>query len=428
MDDDQSSEHGRTLIWPSARAKQPASKEVYPFFLHSVFGGLVPPFSSFFTAILNHYGIQALHLQYNSILLLSVFAVYYEAFVGMRPLVALFRHFFSLRLHDAAHLSACVSFIAAQGGNLLLKAGKKVEIFRHRWVLMSFKDAHPRLEVPKGLPEKISTWSSMKVYDPRAVPILERFSRGISAHPGALRVEELNRVVVTLLGGNPGDLPKVVGPLYCLDDRADLIATLLVFDERGLSLAEGSTPVEVSSGDTSSGEGSKKTVDDCPASAPLPSQVILLHELEDDDVTGEFSAVMFSHLTRISGGPVLSPRAMQSMSRPWRILPPPAGSLRGVASLGAKKKKAGVKPKATPDTPPTLPNASPPTDEEWEAQEVTSQTLVAKPREPQKRPEVVVVAAFPEGQALEGPQSTDAPMLTISEQPSEPLSLVMLPP
>ncbi|KAE8781494.1 hypothetical protein D1007_45183 [Hordeum vulgare] len=57
-----SNEHGRTLIWLGVAAEQPASKEVYPFFLHSVFAGMVPPFSSFFTAILNHYGIQALHL------------------------------------------------------------------------------------------------------------------------------------------------------------------------------------------------------------------------------------------------------------------------------------------------------------------------------------------------------------------------------
>ncbi|KAI4996132.1 hypothetical protein ZWY2020_041273 [Hordeum vulgare] len=110
----ESNEHERTLIWPGAIAKRPASKEVYPFFLDSVFIGLVPPFSSFFTAILNLYGNQSLHLQPNSILLLSVFSFYCEAFVGVRPSVAHFRHFFSPRLHDDAHLSVCVSFMAAR--------------------------------------------------------------------------------------------------------------------------------------------------------------------------------------------------------------------------------------------------------------------------------------------------------------------------
>ncbi|KAE8815943.1 hypothetical protein D1007_06479 [Hordeum vulgare] len=167
---------------PETQAKRPASKAVYPFFLHSVFVGLVPPFSAFFTAILNHYGIQALHLQPNSILLMFAFVFYFKAFVVVRPSIALFRHFFSLRVHGDAHLSGCVSFVAAQGCNLLLKVGKKVENFTHYSVLMSLKDANPRLEVPKGLPEKTSAWSSAKLSDPRVVPIMERFSRDISAN------------------------------------------------------------------------------------------------------------------------------------------------------------------------------------------------------------------------------------------------------
>ncbi|KAE8811813.1 hypothetical protein D1007_11349 [Hordeum vulgare] len=58
----ESNEHGQTLIWSGATAKQPVSTAEYPFFLHSVFGRLVSPFSLFFTAVLNHYRIQALHL------------------------------------------------------------------------------------------------------------------------------------------------------------------------------------------------------------------------------------------------------------------------------------------------------------------------------------------------------------------------------
>ncbi|KAE8819516.1 hypothetical protein D1007_02499 [Hordeum vulgare] len=79
------------------------------------------------------------------------------------------------------HLSSCASFVAAQSGNLLWKAGKKVENFRYHWVLMSFKDANPRLEGPRGLPEKTSAWSSVKLSDPRVAPILEGFSRDICA-------------------------------------------------------------------------------------------------------------------------------------------------------------------------------------------------------------------------------------------------------
>ncbi|KAE8797252.1 hypothetical protein D1007_27626 [Hordeum vulgare] len=99
----------------------------------------------------------------------------------MQPLVALLRYFFSLHLHDGALLSVCVSFVAAHNGNLPLKAGKKVENFNRCWVLMRFKDANPRLEEPKGLPEKASAWSLAKLSDPWAVPILEHFSCDISA-------------------------------------------------------------------------------------------------------------------------------------------------------------------------------------------------------------------------------------------------------
>ncbi|KAE8810729.1 hypothetical protein D1007_12531 [Hordeum vulgare] len=152
----ESNKYRRTPIMPDAIEERPAWNVVYHFFLHSVFAGLVPPFSSFFTAILNHYGIQTLHLHPNYVLLLSVLAFYCEAFVGVQPCVALLRHFFSLCLHDDAHLSACASFVAAQCGNLLLKAGKKAENFRQCWVLMGLKDANPRLEEPKGSPEKTS--------------------------------------------------------------------------------------------------------------------------------------------------------------------------------------------------------------------------------------------------------------------------------
>ncbi|KAE8820941.1 hypothetical protein D1007_00969 [Hordeum vulgare] len=50
-----------------------------------------------------------------------------------------------------------------------------------RRVLMCLKDANPRLEESKELPEKTSAWSSTKLSDPRFVLVLERFSRDISA-------------------------------------------------------------------------------------------------------------------------------------------------------------------------------------------------------------------------------------------------------
>ena len=95
-----------------------------------------------------------------------VFGFYCEAFVGVRPSVALFRHFFSLRFSTGALLSGCVSFVDVLNGNSILQAGKKVEGFRRHWVYLDARDTNPRLELPTELPERIHGWGSTKLTDP----------------------------------------------------------------------------------------------------------------------------------------------------------------------------------------------------------------------------------------------------------------------
>jgi hypothetical protein len=51
-----------TQIWPDSTVRSNLGESAYPFFLHSIYAGLVPPFSDFFYAILSHYRIHALHL------------------------------------------------------------------------------------------------------------------------------------------------------------------------------------------------------------------------------------------------------------------------------------------------------------------------------------------------------------------------------
>jgi hypothetical protein len=55
---------------------------------------LVPLLSSFFLMLLEYYGLQLQHLSPNSITLLAIFVHFCEMFVGVRPLVRLFRRFF----------------------------------------------------------------------------------------------------------------------------------------------------------------------------------------------------------------------------------------------------------------------------------------------------------------------------------------------
>ena len=57
------------------------------------FAGLLPPFPEFLIAVLETYGLHMLHLHPNAARVLATFAYASEAFVGVAPSVALFRHF-----------------------------------------------------------------------------------------------------------------------------------------------------------------------------------------------------------------------------------------------------------------------------------------------------------------------------------------------
>uniref|UniRef100_A0A453P9W4 Transposase (putative) gypsy type domain-containing protein n=1 Tax=Aegilops tauschii subsp. strangulata TaxID=200361 RepID=A0A453P9W4_AEGTS len=153
--------------------------------------GLVPPFSDFFYAILSHYRIHALHLQPISILVLAIFAFYCEAFVDVRPSVALFRHFFSLRFTVQDQRFACVSFVDVKDENICLKARNKVEGYRQRWVFMEARRVSLLLMTHAALSEQNPRWGHEKLDDPRAEPILERIAaHGDAKLTGAMIIKE----------------------------------------------------------------------------------------------------------------------------------------------------------------------------------------------------------------------------------------------
>jgi hypothetical protein len=90
------SEWGATRIWHGRTPREALPTTSQPFFLFSIFAGLVPPFSPFLLVILETYGIQAIHLHPKSVALLAVFAYACEAWIDVKPSVAYFRHLFSL--------------------------------------------------------------------------------------------------------------------------------------------------------------------------------------------------------------------------------------------------------------------------------------------------------------------------------------------
>ena len=162
-------EHGATEMRPAGSR---LAEGFYPIFLHTLYAGLVPPFSDFLLAILEVYQIQLLHLHPNSILILAIFAYLCEAYIGIRPSVALFRSFYSLRSTAPGERLGCVSFriaaarsetyipIAWSGEDAVTKVTKKVDDFRKRWLFVDAKRTNPLLEVPEGPPTKWARWGS----------------------------------------------------------------------------------------------------------------------------------------------------------------------------------------------------------------------------------------------------------------------------
>jgi hypothetical protein len=104
------SEWGATRIWHDRTPRDTMPVMAQPFFLFSVIAGMVPPFYPFLLAILETYGIQAIHLHPRSVALLAVFAYACEAWIGIKPSVAFFCHLFSLRPSRLNQSSGYVSF------------------------------------------------------------------------------------------------------------------------------------------------------------------------------------------------------------------------------------------------------------------------------------------------------------------------------
>ena len=148
----QGNEMGETALRAGPAQWEAKGSTFYPFFMSAVIARMVPPFSEFFYAILRHYKLQALHLHPNSVLLLSIFAYYCEAHVGVMPSVALLRHFFFLRV-TSVHASACAGFVAYSKANAISKAGKRADGFRSKWVMLDAGCINSRLAVPTEQPQ-----------------------------------------------------------------------------------------------------------------------------------------------------------------------------------------------------------------------------------------------------------------------------------
>src|SRR5664279_2030701 len=173
----ETNEWGATTLRPGSTRPADLAVTEYPFFLHTLFAGLVPPFSSFFLAVLEHYQIHPLHLQPNSVTVLSIFAFLCEAYVGVKPSVELLRCFYSLRITAGDQCSGCVSFRHHEGtasSIIPIKLDKKVEDYRTRWLFVDTRQASPIFVVPDAPAVKRAGWEGTKVDNPAIKPLVQR--------------------------------------------------------------------------------------------------------------------------------------------------------------------------------------------------------------------------------------------------------------
>ena len=124
--------------------------------------------------MLSHYQINVLHLNPQSIILLTAFAFVCEAMVGIAPSVALLRHFFSLHLTDALQRSGCVSLqavVVTTGSGIDFELSPVVGGFRKRWVFVDVGVRSPLLLLPRIPAAPSSGWEHEKLVDQRPAHI-----------------------------------------------------------------------------------------------------------------------------------------------------------------------------------------------------------------------------------------------------------------
>lgn len=131
-------------------ALQPGEMVLFTTYIHS---GLGLPVSSFFLMLLEDYGIQLQHLTPYSILLAAVFVHLCEMFVGVKPCVALFRHYFVLKKTGKSDGEVGGYYFQMRTGVSYLPgfAGPKWEHWRRSWFII-LTEPHDRLALPTEPP------------------------------------------------------------------------------------------------------------------------------------------------------------------------------------------------------------------------------------------------------------------------------------
>uniref|UniRef100_A0ACD5VIB1 Uncharacterized protein n=1 Tax=Avena sativa TaxID=4498 RepID=A0ACD5VIB1_AVESA len=265
-------EWGETQVWPGLVDPSGLPGSARPFFYHTVIAGLVPPFSPFFMAVLEHYQICALHLQLNSVTTFAIFACWCEMFVGVKPSAVLLWHMYALRLTSTSRVAGCASFVKEGSFGLPMGWSKRVEDFWKRWLLIDAQDDNPHLLPPTIAKKASGRWSTASLEGDKVDALISRIEElNTSGLTGPLVSMEYLRLRIAPLQKHNKDLwdfvasdhltlgdgitddpevadfihellhtstaaelPEGVRPLYLDPRKAEILASLPQFDEWGI--------------------------------------------------------------------------------------------------------------------------------------------------------------------------------------------------
>jgi hypothetical protein len=120
--------------------------------------------SLFLHAALSTYGVVLAHVQPNALLTLAIFPYFCEAFMGVCPLVALFRVFFEARLDASGAISGCFSFYLRPSMvmHFIPMPTRECGEWRASWCFVRFSEQDDPMAYPEpiGFPEALSVWTS----------------------------------------------------------------------------------------------------------------------------------------------------------------------------------------------------------------------------------------------------------------------------
>jgi hypothetical protein len=118
---DRSNEHDPTILAHTDEVVGCGARDASVFFYFLV-AGMVPPMLLFLHTVLSTYGVVLAHLHPNALLALAIFQHFCEAYVGVRPSVALFRVFFDACLDAGGALHPHASYgLGGMAGELVLR-------------------------------------------------------------------------------------------------------------------------------------------------------------------------------------------------------------------------------------------------------------------------------------------------------------------